>query len=185
MAGSAIASRLDRLSRPAKAGVVGGGYLAAMAIAIGAVAVHVALTSGPDRDASSGMHAFGDASLFVVAFGAAAAIPTAVALHLLRSHRGFWRLLSIAALVVCVTGVSAAVSVAAAGAPTHPGVWQLLAVPRVLVAPVCAALFALCAGLAPDRLDRGLLVAAAGTECVTALVAVVHWWPALGWPAAA
>ena len=98
MPGSAIASRLDRLSRPAKVGVVVVGYVAALALAIGAVAVHVALTSGPDRDASSGMHAFGDASLFVVAFGAAAAIPTAVALHLLRSHRGFWRLLSIAAL---------------------------------------------------------------------------------------
>lgn len=179
MPGSAIASRLDRLSRPAKVGVVVVGYVAALAIAIGAVAVHIALTSGPDRDASSGMHAFGDASLFIVVFGAAAAIPTAIALHLLRSHRGFWRLSSIAALAVCVTGLSAAATVAAAGAPTPPGVWQLLAVPRVLVAPVCAALFALCARFAPDRLDRGLLVAAAGAECVTALVAVVHWWPAL------
>jgi len=113
-----IIARLNSLSRLAKTGTVIGGYVAAFALALIAVTVHVILTSGPDRDASSGMHAFGDALLFIFAFGVIATAPTALALYFLRTNRAFWSLISIAALAVSVTGLASAASIATSQANT-------------------------------------------------------------------
>ena len=73
-----------------KVGVVAIGYIAAILIASGAVAIRLAFTSGPEADASSGMCAFGDALLFVTVFGIVALVPAALALVFLRPYRRFW-----------------------------------------------------------------------------------------------
>ena len=79
---TAVINRLKALPALARVGIVAGGYAAAMLVAIGAVAVLNMLDSGTDRDASSGMAAFGDAVLFIAVFGALAMVPTALAVIL-------------------------------------------------------------------------------------------------------
>ena len=68
-----------------KVGMIAGGFAGAFLVAWAAVAVHVAATSGPDRDASSGMYAFGDAILFLAVFVFAAA--TSIGLGLFYLNR--------------------------------------------------------------------------------------------------
>src|SRR5882762_1774130 len=101
-------SSADAMKPFFKVGVVAIGYVVAILLASAAVAIRVATTSGPDAQASSGMHAFGDALLFVAVFGISALVPTAVALVFLRPYRQFWTLLSVVGLAVAVTGVIAA-----------------------------------------------------------------------------
>lgn len=43
---------------PAKLGLVAAGYVAAFVVAAASVAMNVAWTAGPDRQASSGMYAW-------------------------------------------------------------------------------------------------------------------------------
>jgi len=64
------------LSRTRKAGLVVGGYAAALLLAWGAVRLQATFTSNPDPQASAGMAAFGDAVLFLAVFGLAAIPPT-------------------------------------------------------------------------------------------------------------
>jgi hypothetical protein len=77
-----------------KVAVVAVGYFAAFLVASAAVGIRLANTSGPDGQASSGMYAFGDALLFVAAFGVVALVPTGAALFFLRPYRHFWQVLS-------------------------------------------------------------------------------------------
>ena len=176
MINAPIIARLNNLSRLAKIGAVIGGYIAAFVLALIAVTVHVIFTSGPDRDASSGMHAFGDALLFIFAFGVIATAPTALALYLLRTNRAFWSLISVAALAVSVTGLASAVSIATSQANTSTSIWLILAVPRILIAPLLAALFGLCSLFSPGRRNRICLGGAAGVECVICIFAIVYWF---------
>jgi hypothetical protein len=83
-----------------KFGAVLAGYVAAVLAASTAVVVRMANTSGPDAQASSGMHAFGDGLLFVAVFSAVATFPTGLGLWFLRPYRWFWVLLSITALAI-------------------------------------------------------------------------------------
>src|SRR6185503_7420211 len=94
--------------RPAlKIGIIVAGYVAAIVIAVAAVASHVASTSGPAAQASSGMYAFGDAVLFVAVFGVLALVPTAVALVFLRPYRHFWMVLATIGMAFAITGLAA------------------------------------------------------------------------------
>jgi len=86
-------------------GLVALGYVAAFVIASVVTAIRIALTSGPDAQASSGMYAFGDAFLWLNVFGICALVPTAAALYFLRPYRRFWELVGFTAVVVAVTGV--------------------------------------------------------------------------------
>jgi len=69
----------------AKISWLGAGYVVAIILASTAVAIHVALMSGPDAR-PRGMYAFGDSVLFVAAFGVAALLPTGAALFFLRPY---------------------------------------------------------------------------------------------------
>ncbi len=71
----------------AKVGLVVAGYVAALLLAFAIVAIHIALTSGSDRDTSSGMYVFGDLLLFLGGFTVAALAPTGALLWLLRPYR--------------------------------------------------------------------------------------------------
>ena len=79
-----------------KVALVVTGYVVAVLVAAGVVAVYVALTDSPDRQASSGMYAFGDSLLFLAVFGVVGAVPTGAALFYLRSCRRFWPALAVA-----------------------------------------------------------------------------------------
>jgi hypothetical protein len=81
----------------AKVGLIAIGYVAAVLVAFGLVAIHVAFTSGPDRQ-SSGMYAFGDSLLLLAVFGVASVPASSAALFLLRPYRAFWLVLSVVAL---------------------------------------------------------------------------------------
>jgi hypothetical protein len=71
----------------ARVGLVIGGFLVAFAVAAAAVSVRVALTSGPDAQASAGMHGFGDALLFLAVFGTVALVPAGLTLYWLWTAR--------------------------------------------------------------------------------------------------
>jgi hypothetical protein len=164
-----------------KFAVVLGGYVAAFALACGAVAVRVAATSGPGTDASSGMYAFGDGLVFIAVFGAGAMLPTALAFFFLRPQRWFWIVLSVLAVAIGGTAIAAAVFYAIDSMLVLPDRSPLamagaLGVMRMLVAPPLAGAFLLAAVFAPFRTPRWILVVAAGVECAVAAFAVLKWF---------
>jgi hypothetical protein len=152
-----------------KVAIVGAGYLAALLLAAAAVALNVAWTSGADRQASSGMFAFGDSLLFLAAFGAASVPPTVAGLVFLRPQHSFWRVLAVAALVIAATGLAAfAVCLAGQAAGASPALRSssLVAVFRILIAPLAALAFLLSAAIAPLRGPRLALCGATLSEVV-------------------
>ena len=128
-----------------KIGTVLAGYVVAVLGANAAVEVRIAHTSGPDAQASAGMYAFGDGLLFIAVFGAAALVPTGLALWFLRPCRWFWVVLSVAALAVAITAIPAAALCV---------LERLLALPRESVLTVFTAL-AVLRTIAPRRCLRG------------------------------
>jgi hypothetical protein len=165
----------------AKVGLVGAGYTGAFAIASAVVTVYVAATSGPDRQSSGGMFAFGDSLLFLAVFGVVAVVPTGAALFFLRPYRAFWSMLSVTALVVATTAVAAFVDyVASQGSDAHSvaNTWPALAVLRILIAPLLALAFLVSAVIAPNRRSRlALLVATAIEASVFVYVAFIWLHP--------
>lgn len=161
-----------------KGAVVIGGYVAAFAFAVAVTATWVAATDGPDAQASSGMHAFGDGMLFLAAFGVAALVPTGAALHFLRSSRGFWNWFTVLCGVAASTGVLAAI-VFALGRNAMGGALAIgaaFAVIRILVAPVFVLGFIVCAWFAPRRPHRIAFLAATGAEAATAAYGGFTWF---------
>jgi hypothetical protein len=161
----------------AKVGLVGAGYVGALALAAAVVAAYLLATSGPDRQHESGMAAFGDALLFLAVFSVAATAPTGAALYFLRPHRAFWRALSTCALALAITAIAALVAYAAPQA-SDPGsmlnAWSAVAVLRILVAPSLALASLLAAAFAPVRGPRlGLLGAAAVETAVFACAVII------------
>ena len=82
-----------------------GGYVVAVVIAVTAVTINVAATSGPDYQASSGMLAFGDSLLFLAVFGVCEVPATGAALYFLRPYRSLWHVLACVALFIAATGI--------------------------------------------------------------------------------
>ena len=153
----------------AKVGLVGAGYISAVAIATAVVAVYIAATQGPDRRDYAAMFDFGDSLLFLGVFGLAAVLPTGAALFFLRPYRRFWRLLSIVALVMAATALAAFVAMLAwraAGGRSGASAWAALASLRILVAPVFGLAFAVSAVFAPSRNPRLALLAATAAEAL-------------------
>lgn len=174
-------TRLDDLPGIVRVGLIVGGYVAALVLAVLVLVAYVSLTSGPDRDASSGMYAFADGLLFLLAFALAALAPTALALYFLRAFATPWRLFSVAAVAMALTGLLAVASIVRAPAAVDP--WSALAVPRIFLAPLLAGLFALVGLFSPSRRHRGWLFAAAGLEAITSAYGFAHWFLPLLLPA--
>lgn len=164
-----------------RVGVVVVGYVVAFLVAFAVVAIHVAATSGPDRQAYGVMYGFGDDLLFLAVFGVAAVPPTAAALFFLRSYHSFWLVLSVVALGIATTGLAALVDYVAtrtadAGSILHT--WSALAVLRILGAPLFVPAFLLSGLFAPNRSSRiALLVATAMEAAVFASVAFIWFHP--------
>ena len=165
----------------AKVGVVVGGYLAAILLAVGVVLLYINQTNVPDRDASSAMYAFGDALLFVAVFGIVSTIPTGVALVFLRRSRKFWIAFCVVALVMACTSLGAvAVTVLdsrqfALGA-SFDG-WATLSVLRILVSPFIALSLGLSAMVAPRADFRWYLFGTAFG--VSSVYGFFHWFAPL------
>jgi len=166
-------------SKPeARVGLIIAGYAAAILVALLVVRIYMGLTSGPARDASAGMFAFGDMLAFLAAFGLAAVPATVGALFLLRSRPGFWMPLAIVALLLAATSVAALFihlgeTFPGPGAPQRA--WPAYATLRLLLAPLCALAFLLAGILAPVRRARLALLAAAALE-IAVLTAVALTW---------
>ena len=144
----------------AKVGLVVLGYLLALVVAWGTVLAHVAMTSGPAAQASSGMYAAGDAILFLAAFAVASIPATGAALFFLRPYPAFWHVLSVVAMLIASTAL-----VAAAGfllgrsvdRGTLLGEVAMAAPVRVFLAPPFAVLWLVAVPFAPLRRPRLLL----------------------------
>ncbi|MFN8522624.1 MAG: hypothetical protein U0821_05895 [Chloroflexota bacterium] len=173
MALATVHARLDGLSVVARAGLVGGGYVAAFVVAVVAVVALVAVTSGPDRDASSGMHAFSDALFFLTVLSAGSVLPTGLLLYFMRAFATPWRLFAGLGLALSITGLLAAAAIAQPHLAND--LWSILAVLRIVVAPLLAGLAALVGVFSPGRRSRNLLFSAAALECATSAYGVVHW----------
>lgn len=166
--------------RPAaKAGIVVAGYVAAVAVAWLVLRVYIASTSGPDRQTYGGMYAFGDSLLFLGVAGVAAIPATGAALFFLRSHKGFWRFLSIGGLATAATALLAAVLFLAMRSATGHGVlyaWAMVTPLRILAAPLLALFFFLCGLFAPTRSARLCLGSAAAIEVLSFVSVASTWW---------
>jgi hypothetical protein len=166
--------------RPAaKAGIVVAGYVAAVAVALLVLRVYIASTSGPDRQTYGGMYAFGDSLLFLGAAGVAAIPATGAALFFLRSHKGFWKALSIGGLAIATTAILAAVLFLAMRSATGHGVlyaWAMVTPLRILAAPLLALFFLLCGLFAPTRSARLCLASAAAIEVLSFVSVASTWW---------
>ncbi len=163
-----------------KIGLVIGGYVVALMIAYAVLAIYVAATSGPDRQRSGGMYAFGDSLLFLAVFGVAAVPPTGAALFFLRAYRSFWLALSITALALAATAIAACIEYVASRSAEAVSVvhdWSALAVLRIIVAPLFALALFVAVLFAPNRSSRSaLLIATVIEAAVFAYVAVIWFW---------
>jgi hypothetical protein len=124
------------------------------------------------------MFAFGDSVLFVAVFGVLALVPTGGALYFLRPYQRFWIVLSRLCLAVAVTGLTAVILFAAGRhATTSPlAMWAGLSMLRILVAPLLALAFLVCALLTPHRSPRLALLAATAMEAVVTTCAGAVWF---------
>ena len=160
----------------AKLGLIALGYVAAFVIASVVVAIRVGLTRGPDAQASSGMYAAGDALLFLIVFGVLALVPTAAGLYLLRPYRRFWSLAATAVVTVAATGLAAvALYALREPVPSFLAPWTMLSPLRILVAPLLALAFLVCALVAPSGGPRLALLAAAVTEVAVSGYGAYAW----------
>jgi hypothetical protein len=159
-------------------GVVAVGHIGAVLIASAVVGIHLATTSEPGAQASSGMNAFGDALLFVAVFGVAALVPTGAALFFLRPYRGLWMALSAFGLGVAVTRLPAAgVFAIRMHAPASPiATWAGLSALRLMVAPPIALMFLVCTVVSPYRFSRLAFLAATVMETGVSMYAAFLWF---------
>lgn len=144
----------------AKVGLVVLGYLLALVVAWGTVVAHVAMTSGPAAQASSGMYAAADAILFLAAFAVASIPATGAALFFLRPYPVFWHILSLVALIISSTALIAAAAFLlgrTADRGTLLGEVAMAAPVRVFLAPPFAALWLVAVPFAPLHRPRLLL----------------------------
>src|SRR5579871_4305392 len=144
-----------------KVGLVLGGYVLAVLVALAVLMLYMAFTGGPDRDLYGGMYAFGDTMLFLWVFAVAATVPTGAALYFLRGYRSFWVVLAVVALAIAATAVAALIGeFAARGAAPGSGLamWASYGVLRILVAPLFALAFFVSGVFAPIRGARAALL---------------------------
>ena len=174
--------RMKALPVPAKVGMVLGGYALAILFAFCLVAIYISQTSGPERDASAGMYAFGDALLFIAVFGVVSIIPTGLALAFLRQGPTFWVVCCVVALLVASTSlvmVGLNVLEPMGALSTGLSIWAMLAFPRIFLSPLLAALFGLAALIAPAKRFRWYLFSAAGIEGIASVYGFFHWFAPL------
>jgi hypothetical protein len=161
-----------------KVTLIAGGYVAALLVACAALAIRMASTSGSGAQAAGGMFAFGDSVFFVAVFGVLAIVPTAGALYCLRPYPRFWTVLSRLCLAMAVMGPAAVILFSAGRhATSSPLVaWVGLSLLRILVAPLLALTFLVCALFTPHRSPRFVFLAATAMEALVTAYAGAVWF---------
>jgi hypothetical protein len=91
------------LKRLIKPGVVLCGYILAFLMACAALYVHELLEAADQSQASGGMQAFADVSLFLGVFGFLSLAPTTLALCFLRRFSKLWTVFSSIGLALAIT----------------------------------------------------------------------------------
>ena len=179
---ASLLHRIKALPVPAKVGIVVGGYALAVLFSYCVVSIYIGLTSGPDRDASAGMYAFGDTLLFVAVFGVVSIVPTGLALLFLRKSSIFWAVCCVVALLVASTSlvmVGLDVLEPMVTLSADLSTWAMLAFPRIFLSPFLAAAFGLSAFVAPNGRFRWCMLGAAGIEGVSSIYGFFHWFAPL------
>jgi hypothetical protein len=167
------------MNKLTKVGVVLGSYAGAFAVTSLLVYIRQLLTSGPLAQAASGMYAWGDFILFVMAFTTLALIPTAFALYFLRPYGKFWIALSVVALAIAITGpIGALLSALIQPAPIQSrwGLMGELGFLRAMGAPLLVMSFITFAAFAPSRRPRWAFLVATGLECVASAYFIGRLW---------
>jgi hypothetical protein len=161
-----------------RAALIAGGYIACFLLACAAAAVRVALTGGSASQAASGMYGFGDTVFFVAVFGATSLVPTGAALFFLRPYRPFWKVLSALGVALAVAGVAAVVVFIVGRHETDSrlAMWAGVSVLGILVSPLLALAFLVCAVLSPHRPSRFAFIAAAAMEAAVSAYAGAFWF---------
>lgn len=175
--------RLEMLPAVAKAGIVAGGYVAAILLSACIVLVYIHQTGGPDRDLYSAMYGFGDFLLFIAVFGMVSTLPTGLALFFMRQSRIFWVTLCVLALAVAGTGLATIAIMQLTpqqlAQSASLNAWAMLAFPRFFVSPLIAALFGLSLLIAPHAGYRWCLLGAASAEGASSVYGFFHWFAPL------
>ena len=161
---------IEKVKRPSKIALLAGGYLLALVVAMAVVRVYIAVTDTPDRQASSGMHAFGDSILFLGVFALASVPATCTGLYFLRPFHAFWKVLAACALVIAATGLAAL-----AGLVLELGAWSTFSPIRILLAPPVGLGFLLCGLFAPTRAPRAAFFGVVVLEALVFAGSVVVW----------
>lgn len=160
-----------------RAALVGGGYLAAAGAASVAMGLRLAATAGPDRNASGGMYAFGDALFFLFALAFLSIPATGLALYFLRPVRGFWKAAAVVAALLALTGLGAMGAFFAGRGLTHGilGTLASVSVLRVLIAPPLGILWAVLAVFAPEKEFRRAFAGALLLELAGFAPVALYW----------
>jgi hypothetical protein len=154
--------------RPAvKVAIVAGGYLLAIFVAVAVTYVYTWISDSPERQAQSGMSAFGDSVVFLAVLGVAS-IPASCALILfLRGVRQFWYVTCVLALLIAASGLATAAAYAFGRAVDSPALlqsWAMWSPLRFLASLLFGPAFFLSALFAPTRAFRVALLLATAME---------------------
>jgi hypothetical protein len=155
-----------------KVSLVAGGYVLSALVAAVVVAVRIAATRASDRQSGGGMYAFGDSIMFVLVFGICALVPTGAALFFLRPYAAFWKAISVTGVALASTSIAAALLFAFGRHSPHPKIVMLsgYSVLRVLLSPLLALVFLVCAVLSPTRAPRIALAVSAAIEAAVGIM---------------
>lgn len=140
--------------------LIAGGYVIAIVLGIAVVVVHAWLLPAEVIDQSGGMVAFGEMSLFVLAAGFASVVPTWFLLKLLADRAP--RLLLSMLVVVAILGPSSWLLVILPEAVTHIFglLVPLVAIPRIMAAPVVLVVGAIAMHLLSSPRSRAIIAGA-------------------------
>ena len=163
----------------AKAGVVVGGYVAALVASGVAGWWYDRRLAAMPYDTSGGMYAGGQLLTVLAVLFAASLPPTILALWWLRRHEKFWEAVAVTSLAFAAAGLVAVLSPLVMAQDSVRG-WralvELVRISQLLGVPLWTLALGLFAFLAPFRGARRKLIVAVGIELVIGVVACVHWF---------
>jgi hypothetical protein len=167
------------MGRGAKIGIVIGGYVVAIGVAMLAGWLYDAHMARMPYDTSGGMYAEGETLTALPVFFLVALVPTLLGLWFLRRHTGFWNLVAIGSLAFAAVSLAAVLVAVKLGGPTaNLGLvfLSLLGLAQLLGMPLFFLAFVLFSVLAPTPLARRRLRIAVAIEAVIGVCALLHWF---------
>src|SRR5262249_29346693 len=163
----------------AKLGIVLAGYVLAVVVSVGAVAIYDRRFTEADNQTMGGMIAGGEMMYGAGVFVLVSLLPTGLGLWFIRKSRTAWSAFSLACLAFAVIGLGAVLAPLAArvtpGRASMLDFVLLLSIVQMLGSPLWIASFGLFALLAPARDLRRRMIAAAAIEVMIGGFGLVHF----------